>query len=84
MTSGRDVSDPVLARIMMCWSLLDPSQRLQCEVCRTDRGLELRCSRGEHREPIRGQLLENVAQGLELAAGSPSSNDELSSGGAGT
>jgi hypothetical protein len=65
---NHEVSDTVLARILVCWTLFDASGKpLRCELCRTSTGLQIRCVQGNE-VAVRKEPVDTAAQGLATAA----------------
>src|SRR5215207_7342764 len=68
MSDKWGASGSCFARILVCWTLIQPSgQLLRCEFGRTANVLEIRCAAGDS-AAVRAEPVEDVTHALHLAA----------------
>lgn len=66
---NHEVSDTVLARILVCWTLFDAGGTpLRCELCRRSAGLQIRCVQDNDGIAVRKERVDTAARGLATAA----------------
>ena len=64
---NRSIAPSSIVRVVRYWRLFDSSERaLNCELCRTDVGLEVRCGTDTGR-PVRTARVEHAKLALVLA-----------------